>query len=125
MAKSARGPSSSWQVTNRRRVRVYTVLWEFLVPPERRAAFEAAYDADGPWTELFARATGFVGIELLHSTEQEGRYLTVDRWRTRADFLAFRRDHGAEYETLDRRLDGLAEIETRIGAFDSDRGSSA
>jgi len=97
---------------------VYTILWEFLVPPQRRAEFERAYAADGPWAELFARSAGFVGIELLRCTEQDGRYLTVDRWRSHADVVAFQRDFGTEYATLDHRLEGLAEVETRIGAFD-------
>jgi heme-degrading monooxygenase HmoA len=97
---------------------VYTILWEFLVPPERRAEFERAYAEDGPWAELFARADGFLGIELLRCTEQDGRYLTVDRWRSPADFAAFQRDAAAEYAALDHRLAGLADVETRIGAFD-------
>ena len=97
---------------------MYTILWEFLVPPERRAEFERAYAGDGPWAGLFARADGFLGIELLRCTEQDGRYLTVDRWRSPADFAAFQRDSAAEYAALDRRLAGLADVETRIGAFD-------
>jgi heme-degrading monooxygenase HmoA len=102
--------------------RVYTILWEFLVPPQRRAEFERAYTHDGPWAELFARADGFRGIALLRCTEQDGRYLTVDRWRTPADFVAFQRDFAAEYAALDHRLDGLADVETRIGAFDEPAG---
>ena len=97
---------------------MYTILWEFLVPPPRRAEFERAYAADGLWAQLFARAEGFVGVELLRCTEQDGRYLTVDRWRSQADLRAFQRDHGTEYATLDRRLEGIAAIENRIGAFD-------
>ena len=61
---------------------MYTILWEFLVPPRRRAEFEQAYAADGPWAELFGRADGFAGTQLLRCTEQDGRYLTVDRWRS-------------------------------------------
>jgi heme-degrading monooxygenase HmoA len=97
---------------------VHTILWEFLVPPDRRVEFEAAYGPDGRWAELFGKAEGFVGVELLRCTEQEGRYVTVDRWRSRADYLAFQHDAAAEYATLDRQLDGIAETETRLGAFD-------
>ncbi len=97
---------------------MYTILWEFRVPSERRAEFEQAYAADGLWSELFRRADGFVGVQLLRCTEQDGRYLTVDRWRSVADFVAFQRDFGAEYVALDRRLTGIAQVEARIGAFD-------
>jgi heme-degrading monooxygenase HmoA len=98
---------------------MYIILWEFRVPPDRRAAFEAAYGPAGPWPRLFARADGFVSVELLRCTEQAGRYVTVDRWRSRADFDAFKRDHGAEYTALDQELEGIADSETRIGAFDA------
>jgi heme-degrading monooxygenase HmoA len=98
-------------------------LWEFLVTPAKRAEFEQAYAADGPWAELFGRVDGYTGIQLLRCTEQDGRYLTVDRWSSHADLVAFQREFGTEYATLDRRLAGLAEVETRIGAFDDLAGN--
>ena len=62
---------------------MYTILWEFRVPPERCARFEAAYAADGLWAQLFARSEGFIAVELLRGTESgpecSGRYVTVDR----------------------------------------------
>lgn len=97
---------------------MYTILWEFLVPPHRRADFEQAYAADGPWALLFGRAAGFAGTQLLRCTEQDGRYLTADRWRSRADHAAFQRELGTEYSALDARLEGLADVENRIGAFE-------
>ena len=45
--------------------------------------------------------------------------MTIDRWRSRADFEAFKRDFGADYAALDRQLEGIADSETRIGAFDA------
>jgi heme-degrading monooxygenase HmoA len=102
---------------------MHTILWEFRVSAERRAAFEAAYGADGPWALLFARAKGFLSVELLRCGDEADRYVTVDRWRSRADFEAFKRDFGTEYAALDRQLDGIAERETRIGTFDSAAGS--
>ena len=97
---------------------MYTILWEFHVPAARRAEFETAYDAQGPWAKLFAQAPGFAGVALLRCADQAGRYVTVDRWRSRADFDAFKRDFGADYAALDSRLEGIAESETRIGAFE-------
>ncbi len=99
---------------------MYTILWEFRVPPDRRDAYETAYGPDGPWAQLFRRAAaGFLGVELLRCTEQAGRYVTIDRWRSRADFEAFKRDFGTAYAALDRQLEGIADSETRIGAFDA------
>jgi len=95
----------------------YCILWRFAVAQARRAEFEAAYGPDGPWAELFGKAEGFIGVELLRSAEEEGSYLTIDRWTTREAFEAFRRNFASEYAALDRRLGGLAATETRIGAF--------
>ena len=84
----------------------------------KRAEFEQACATDGPWAELFGRADGFAGIRLLRRTEQDGRHLTVDRWRSRLDHVAFRREFGTEYTALNARLEGLADVENRIGAFE-------
>lgn len=102
---------------------MYTILWEFRVPQDKRAAFEGAYGTSGPWARLFARAPGFVSVELLRCGDEAGRYVTIDRWRSHADFDAFKRDFGAEYSALDRQLEGMSESETRIGAFDAAAGS--
>ncbi|MGH6893246.1 MAG: antibiotic biosynthesis monooxygenase family protein [Dongiaceae bacterium] len=109
---------------------MYAILWEFRVPAERRAEFETAYGPDGPWALLFAKAAGLVGVELLRRTEQAVRYLTIDRWRSRRSFEKFKDGFSAEYEALDRKLEGIADSETRIGAFDallpgSDAGGAA
>lgn len=109
---------------------MYTILWEFRVPAERRAAFEQAYGPNGPWALLFAKAEGFVSVDLLRCTEQAGRYVTVDCWRSRQHFEKFKVDFNAEYEPLDWKLEGIADSETRIGAFDallpgSDAGGAA
>jgi heme-degrading monooxygenase HmoA len=95
----------------------YATLWEFVVDPARRAEFERRYGPDGDWVRLFRRAGGYLGSELLRDRTDPARFLTIDRWQTREDFLAFRREHGAEYERLDRELEGLATRETPLGEF--------
>jgi len=97
---------------------MYTILWEFRVPPDRRDAYETAYGPHGPWARLFAKAAGFIGVELLRCTEQAGRYVTIDRWRSLEDFQAFQRLHGEAYRALDARLEGVAGEEEFVGAFD-------
>jgi quinol monooxygenase YgiN len=95
----------------------HTIIWEFQIPREHVAEFEAVQGPHGEWALLFGRAEGFLGTELLRSTEQQGRYLTVDRWASQAAFEAFRVRFIADYQALDDRLTGLATTETRIGAF--------
>jgi heme-degrading monooxygenase HmoA len=95
----------------------YSIVWEFRVPLERVPDFEAAYGPDGGWARLFSRAVGFIGVELLRCTQQEGRYLTIDRWESRAVFEAFHAQFAAEYKELDASFESLASAETRVGAF--------
>jgi len=98
---------------------MHVIVWEFMVEEAQRAAFEAAYGPGGPWAELFARADGFLGLELLADPERPGRYLTLDRWRSAADAAAFQARFGEAYRALDAKLEGLAQDEVRIGAFDA------
>jgi heme-degrading monooxygenase HmoA len=98
---------------------MYVILWEFRVAPERCAAFEAAYGPDGDWARLFAQGAGFIEVELLRCADEPGRYVTVDRWRSRADFDAFKRAFGTAYEALNVVLEQLKASEQRIGAFEA------
>lgn len=101
----------------RRAIVTYEIIWEFRVPPHRHADFEAAYGGQGEWARLFAKADGFIEVKLLKCSEQEGRYLTIDRWVSRAAFEAFQMRFSHAYRALDEFLEGMAATETRIGAF--------
>ncbi len=70
-----------------------------------------------PGPQLFATSPNYLGTELLRDAYVPGAYLTIDRWASEDDFRAFRRDHDAEYETIDRSCDALTTRETRIGAY--------
>ena len=98
---------------------MYVILWEFVVPPEKVDAFIAAYKHDGAWAKLFALAEGYVGTELLRSTEagQEPTFLTVDRWQHAEDFTRFQEQFGDEYKALDTELEGLTVSERKLGMF--------
>jgi len=95
----------------------YCEIWQFDVPPEQRSEFESAYESGGDWAVLFAKADGFVGIELLRSTEVAGRYCTIDRWESAEAFRSFKATFAGEYADLDATLEHIAGTETRIGAF--------
>ena len=96
---------------------MYIVIWEFTVPPERVPAFEAAYGPAGAWVALFRRAPAWLGTELL--ADGRGRYLTIDRWRDRAAYDAFRRSAAADYRSLDAACEALTAAEREIGAFET------
>ena len=95
----------------------FTALWEFTVEAARRPEFETHYGPDGAWVRLFRRAPGYLGSELLHDRADPRRYLTVDRWESPEAWQAFRRQFGAEYERLDRELEGLASREAALGEY--------
>lgn len=91
------------------------LVWRFEVRDAERAAFEAAYGPDGAWARLFAQGAGYEGTRLLRA--DDGSYLTIDTWRTRADFDAFLEHHRSAYEALDHETEALTRCETRIGDF--------
>jgi heme-degrading monooxygenase HmoA len=96
---------------------MFVVVWQFEVTEENAAAFEAAYGPDGSWAKLFRASPNYLGTELLRDAYVPLTYLTIDRWASEDDFRAFRKNHDAEYEALDRACDSLTSRETRIGAY--------
>jgi len=97
---------------------MFIYVWEFQVPPERREAFESEYGPSGSWVRLFGSDPAYLGTELLRDEARAGRYLTVDRWSSRASCLAFRKRHREELDAIDERCERLTEGERRVGDFD-------
>jgi heme-degrading monooxygenase HmoA len=97
--------------------RMLVIVWQFEIAEEKIIAFEAAYGPEGTWAQLFRASSSYIGTELLRDAYVPGAYLTIDRWASEADFRSFRKEHDAEYESLDRACDSLTSRETRIGAF--------
>ncbi|MGH8108173.1 MAG: antibiotic biosynthesis monooxygenase family protein [Arenimonas sp.] len=95
----------------------YTYVWEFLVAPEYRAEFEQHYGVDGTWVKLFRCGDGYIETLLLHDNANEMRYLTIDRWRSEADYLRFKTDFSDGYAGLDKACEHLTIDETFLGAF--------
>ena len=86
---------------------MYIRVWEYEVVAEHSDAFVTAYGADGDWAHLFQRGRGHVGTELYRSTDDEARFVTVDRWTGEAAWRAFLEEWGEAYDELDTRLDRL------------------
>ena len=98
-------------------LRMFVVVWQFEIAEEKVAAFEAAYGPEGEWAQLFRTSPDYLGTELLRDAYVPGSYLTIDRWASEDAFRAFRKDHDAAYEAVDRSCDELTSRENRIGAY--------
>ncbi|HEX9800888.1 MAG TPA: antibiotic biosynthesis monooxygenase [Thermoanaerobaculia bacterium] len=97
---------------------MFCYLFEFRVRAGAEARFEAAYGADGPWVALFRRSPEYLGTELGRDTADARRYLTIDRWTSRAACLDFRERVRAEFDAIDRECELLTESERHLGDFD-------
>jgi len=97
----------------------FVIVWSFRVPAARRTEFERHYGPHGSWAALFQRGAGHLGTDLLRDREDGGRFVTIDRWETAEAWRAFRERFANEYEALDRRCEGLASEETRLGEFET------
>jgi heme-degrading monooxygenase HmoA len=91
------------------------LVWRYEVREEARAAFEATYAPAGAWAQLFARGDGYRGTELFRS--DDGSYLTLDIWHSRADFDAFLDANRDDYEALDRSTESWTAAEHRLGEY--------
>jgi len=93
-------------------------IWEFKVNPMRVEEFESAYGSDGPWTELFRRAPGFIRTEILRDLEENNRYFTIDYWTDRDAYEGFRQDFSAEFQSLDKDCEAFTISERHVGDFE-------
>ena len=96
---------------------MYTYIWAFKVHPDRVAAFREHYGKEGTWVQLFRRARGYLGTELLEDAADPLRYVTIDTWSDAEAYEAFRAAFASEYAELDRVCEGLTLEETLIGHF--------
>ena len=83
-------------------------VWEYEVPADRVDGFVAAYGPTGDWARLFARGDGFVRTELYRSAGSPTRFITVDRWRSKAAWQEFIDRWGLAYADLDAAMEPLA-----------------
>ena len=93
---------------------MFTRVWRFRPVAGAEGVFERVYGPTGVWVALFRRGPGYLGTELQRLADGSGEYLTLDRWESRAAWEAFRREHAAAYEALDRQCKLLIETETLV-----------
>jgi heme-degrading monooxygenase HmoA len=97
---------------------VFVRIWRFRAAPGQEERFERVYGSDGAWARLFGLAPGYLGTELGRTDDDRAEYLTIDRWKSRAAWQAFRRDHAAAYDALDRECEHLTVSEDLVSERD-------
>ena len=97
--------------------KAFTYLWEFKVSPERQTEFEQHYGPKGAWARLFHNSPDYLGTSLLKDDAVLGRYITIDRWRSKESFLSFRTVFAAQYAQLDNEFEQLTDYESLVGEF--------
>lgn len=95
---------------------MYRIVWEFDAEPTRTAEFEREYGPDGAWVAFFRVGEGYLGTELFRSAARAARYVTVDRWTSRAAYDAFSAARRPEYAALDARCEALTRGERLLAA---------
>lgn len=90
-------------------------IWRFHVHPESTRAFERIHGPFGEWAQLFARAEGYVGTELLRLDGADPVYLSIDRWHSPADHQQAEFELDAEYAALDLLCEDFTSEETCLG----------
>jgi len=92
-------------------------MWEFRVRKGMKKHFEEVYGSDGDWVKLFEQDESFIKSELVHDAKVERTYVTLDFWASQQAYDAFRKQHVAEYRTLDQKCEKMTDSEREIGRF--------
>jgi quinol monooxygenase YgiN len=95
----------------------YTSIWAFTVHPQHVDEFRAYYGEGGAWTQLFRRARGYLGTQLLQDRTDRLRFVTIDTWSSVEAYEAFRAVYASEYAALDRLCGRFTAEEALLGHF--------
>lgn len=105
--------------------RIFTYIWAFEVRAQHVEDFRRYYSEGGAWTQLFRRARGYLGTQLLQDERDPLRFVTIDRWSSVEDYEAFQASYASEYAALDDLCEGLTVRETLLGKFVSTEDAGA
>ena len=97
---------------------MFRIVWEFDAAPERVSEFERVYGSSGKWVDFFRRSEDYVSTELFRSLDSPTRFMTLDSWRTRAAYEAFRKAHAEDYGRIDEECSQLTAHERILGMVD-------
>ena len=80
--------------------------------------FESSYGANGEWVNLFNRHPAFIRTELLKDQKDPMRFLTIDTWKSREQYMSFRKEFQKEYDAIDNKCEAFTLNEQSLGEFD-------
>lgn len=95
---------------------MFVIVWTYEVAEESRGDFESAYGADGVWVRFFRAGAGYLGTELLRN--DTNRYVTIDRWESKAAYEAFLEANRERYAEIDAACSAFTERERFVGMFE-------
>ncbi len=98
---------------------MFIILWKYQVQREKQSEFDQIYASDGVWAELFRKAEGYLGTELLQDETDPACFLTIDRWASKENFEVFQSLFSKQYQELDAKCEGLTENEILLGRWQS------
>jgi heme-degrading monooxygenase HmoA len=96
------------------------IMWEFRIRAESAQAFVEYYSGRGRWAQLFSRAEGYRGTDLLRDSGDPLRFVTIDRWDSAEDFSRFKSEFAADYAALDALCEHFTVEERFLGEFQQD-----
>lgn len=96
---------------------LFIAVWAFVVKPAHLRDFERAYGQNGEWVRLFRTGDGYIKTELHRDPERSSCYITLDFWRTREQYEAFREQAKSAYKKIDVRYERLTADEQLVGNF--------
>jgi hypothetical protein len=97
---------------------MFRIVWEFDAAPDRVSEFERVYGSAGQWVDFFRRSPDYVSTELFRSLDSPTRFMTLDSWRTRAGYEAFRKAYANEYAAIDESCTRMTAHERILGMVD-------
>lgn len=93
-------------------------IWKFQVNAGKEVEFEKVYGPSGDWVQLFRKSDGFLKTELHRDLTDHSCYVTLDYFKSKADFETLMEQYKDEYAAMDRRFEGFTISEHNIGVFE-------
>lgn len=84
-----------------------------------REHFEHIYGSHGDWAQLFRKGDGFLSTQLYRDVKNDGHYITIDSFTSKAAFEKILEQFKNEYDVLDRRCETLTTSERCIGEIET------
>ncbi|MDF2178597.1 antibiotic biosynthesis monooxygenase [Aliiglaciecola sp. CAU 1673] len=98
---------------------LFTYIWEYRVANKNLDEFVRLYGPQGEWVTLFKKADGYIGTELLQDQYDSNRFITIDKWRSKADWQSFAEEYRHAFNLIDATGEQLTQSERMIGQFNT------